>query len=286
MHPTIVAAGFVFIGVASYWAVEHVTAAPQSEQSAKEQTHRQMLQEIAALRTARAIALITQAPAPNAADLAKIRASYEAVIAHFPAEAEPHVVFGEYLLSLGENEAAFHEWQSALQLDSKRDDILAAQADLLLQTGQIVTAADNLEKAVALAPTNAAYSFGLAHIYTLFRRDLVASRHATENELITRGTEYFRRAAELAPDNLAYAQAYAETFYTQPSPDWKLARTTWESLLARSPAESTDFIRGHLIRVNIRLGDKPEARKQLAALTNPAFADMRASLQRQIDRLR
>ena len=285
MHPTIVAAGLIFIGVAAYWADEPITAAPGEERPAEEKTHVQMLQEVAALRTARAVAILTQAPPPNATDLAKIRANYEAVIARFPSEAEPHVVFGETLVSLGENEAAFRQWQIALQLDSKRDDILAAEADLLLQTGQIVTAADNLEKAVALAPTNAAYSYSLAHVYTLFRRDLVASRHLTEDELITRGTEYFRRAAELAPENLAYAQAYAETFYTSPSPDWKLARATWETLLARSPAASSDFIRGHLIRVNIRLGNKPEARRHLAALTNPAFAALRASLQKQIDRL-
>ena len=246
-----------------------------------------MLQEVAALRTARAVAILTQATAPSATELAKIRTSYEAVIAHFPTEAEPHVAYGETLLALGENEAAFQQWQSALQLDPQRDDILAAEADLLLQTGQIVTAADTLERAVALAPTNAAYAFGLAHIYTLFRRDLIATRHLTENEILTRGTEYFRRAAELAPDNLCYAQAYAETFYTSPLPDWKLARSTWESLLARSPADSTnrDFIRGHLIRVNIRLGDKPEASKHVAALTNPAFATLKARLQKQIDRL-
>ncbi len=240
----------------------------------------QMNQEIATLRTALAVAQISGA---QQNEVAATRNLYDDLIARYPNESEPHVALGEYLLYLGQNEAAYKQWAIALQLDPKRPDIIAAQADLLLQTGQIVTAADALESAASLDPKNASYLYGLAHIYTLFRRDLMASRHLTENELITRGTEYFRQAAELEPQNLTYAKAYAEAFYTQPEPDWNLARAAWESLLARS--NEKDFIHTHLVRINIHLHDKAAAQSHLAALTDPAFATVKAKLQKQVDRL-
>ena len=243
----------------------------------------QMMQEATALRTAHLISQLHLVPAATPSQIASTRKIYEDLIRRFPAEAEPHVVYGEFLVSVEKNEEAFQHWENALKLDSKRHDVLAAEAELLSRTGQIVAAADALEKAVALAPANAEYAFALAHIYTLFRRDLMASRNQTEDEILLRGTACFQRAAELAPENLAYAQAYAETFYTQSKPDWKLALAAWESLLERSPQK--DFIRSHLVRVNIRLNDKLAANRYLQELNNPDFASMRASLQRKIDQL-
>ena len=176
----------------------------------------EMLQAVTALQAARVLGQLNPVPATSAEAQSRMKA-YDELIRRFPNEAEPHVAFGEYLTDLGANEKAFVQWTSALKIDPERHDVLAAQADLLLQTGQIVAAADALEKAVRLAPTNADYFFSLAHIYTMFRRDLIASRLSTEDALIARGTDYFRQAAELAPDNLRYAQAYAEAFYTEPN---------------------------------------------------------------------
>ena len=245
--------------------------------------HQQMEQEVAALRAAQLISRIARPIPLTVEESAEVQGRYEDLLRRFPNEAEPHVALGEFHLSLGKREAAFAEWKLALTLDPARHDVLAAQADLLLQTGQIVAAADALEMAAKLAPRKAEYPFGLAHVYTLFRRDLLVSRHATEDELITRGTEYFRQAAELAPQNPAYMQAYAEAFYTQPHPDWKLARAAWESLLPRVAGK--DFIHSHLVRINIRLHDKAAASEHLAALTDPAFSMLKARLQKQIDKL-
>jgi tetratricopeptide (TPR) repeat protein len=241
----------------------------------------EMEQKVAQLRTTQALALLS--PPLKAEEIAARRKLYEDVITSHPKDAEPRVAYGEFLLFLERKEEAFQQWDSALVLDPQRHDILAAQSDLLLQTGQIVAAADAMEKAVALEPKNAFYHYTLAHIYTMFRRDLMAPRRLTENELITRGTEYFRQAALLAPENLSYAQGYAEAFYTQPDPDWTLARTAWESLLEKSPQKS--FIRSHLVRVNIRLRDKAAAAAHLAALDDPAFAQVKERLQKQVDRL-
>lgn len=240
-----------------------------------------MARVAAQLRVTQALASLR--PPLTQTELSAKKRIYEDFIASYPTDAEPHVVFGEFLLSIQQNEEAFQQWALALTLDPNRHDVLAAQADILLQTGQIVLAADTLEKAVVLSPDNAYYQYGLAHIYTLFRNDLSASRRLTVDELITRGTEYFRRAAELAPDNLGYAKAYAEAFYTQPKPDWTLARAAWESLLSRSTEKN--LILSHLVRVNIRLCDKKAANLHLSALTDPAFASLREKLQKQIDRL-
>jgi tetratricopeptide (TPR) repeat protein len=242
-----------------------------------------LLQEVAALRTARALAELQPSSPASEADLAARRRVYEDLIARYPREAEPHIAYGEYLAALPRNEEAFQQWAAALLLDPKRHDVLSAQADILLQTGQIVAAADAWERAAALAPENADYPYGLAHLYTLFRRDLMASRGLDENALITRGTAYFRQATTLAPENLRYAQAYAEAFYTQPNPDWTLARAAWENLLVRSPEK--DFIHSHLARVSLRLGDKTAARAHLDAIHDPAFASLREKLQKQLDRL-
>ncbi|MEO7932850.1 MAG: hypothetical protein ABIT76_06810 [Chthoniobacterales bacterium] len=260
----------------------HSTETPAPTPGQTADPRQQMNQEIATLRTALSLMQLSRAKQTDE-QIATTRKLYDDLIEHFPNEPEPHAAFGEYLLLIGRNEEAFQQWSIGLQLDPQRADILAAQSDLLLQTGQIVAAADAMEKAAQLEPKNASHLYGLAHIYTLFRRDLMASRHLSEDEMITRGTEYFRQAAELAPENLIYAKAYAETFYTQPRPDWKLARTAWESLLARSSEK--DFIHTQLVRINLQLRDKAAANAHLAALTDPAFASVKAKLQRQVDQL-
>ena len=262
------------IGLAGY-ALSDTLRPPTAQET--------MQGEVTSLRLVVQMAAASRTTPFTEAELTHLRKLHTDLIARHPTEAEPLVVYAEFLQQIESGGEAFATWQKALALEPSRHDVLAAQADLLLGSGQIVAAADTFEKAIQLAPKNAAYPYGLAHIYTLFRRDLIASRKLTEDEIFARGVEYFRQAAELEPNNLAYARAYAESFYTQPTPDWTLARTAWEALLAREPGSSN--IRSHLIRVNIRLRDKTAALTHLEALTDPAFEALRGKLKKQIDAL-
>lgn len=269
----------IFTVAALMESVLSETPKPPAIQENKEK----MQGEITSLRLASQLAAAGRTEPFTKVELANLRRLHTDLIARYPKEAEPLAVYGEFLLAIDSGEEAFSTWQKALSLDPARHDILAAQADLLLGTGQIVSAADTFEKAAALAPQKAAYPFALAHIYTLFRRDLIASRKLSEDEIFSRGVAYFKLAADLEPTNTSYARAYAESFYTQPKPDWTLARTAWEGLLAQDP--ESNFIRSHLIRVNIRLKDKNAALGHLELLADPAFETMRTKLQKQIDAL-
>ncbi len=78
------------------------------------------------------------------------------------------------------------------------------------------------------------------------------------------------------------AQAYAETFYLLPKPDWLAALAAWKSVLALS-GTNTDFANGHLARVSLRLRRPDDADAFLAQIHDPSFASLKTKLHQQAD---
>ena len=88
--------------------------------------------------------------------------------------------------------------------------------------------------------------------------------------------EQFSEAARLEPLSIEYARAYAETFYILGKPDWQAALRAWQHVHDISPKK--DFALFNLARVQMKLGNKVEARACLAQIQDPEFSHSKARL--------
>lgn len=219
----------------------------------------------------------------SAAGVERVRRIYADLITKYPQNADPRAAFGDFLSSLGRYDEARQQWREALKIDPDRADIYAADSSIALRTGDTVEATRLMERAVEKEPKDASYHFGLAHLYFLFRHDLVPTRKTTEMAMFASALHHFQKAAELAPDNADYARTYAETFYSVPGADWHAALAAWQKVLPLTNEPS--FVHAQMARVSLRLKDKSAARHHLAQVTDPRFATLKKTLQRQLDAL-
>ena len=106
-----------------------------------------------------------------------------------------------------------------------------------LQLGRPREAYTRFQQAVDAQPDVAAYHSDLANVLYLFRHELVSPPIPAlpdEQAALAQALDHFRRAAELVPEDVRLAQAYAETFDVFAQPDWPQALAAWEAVRALS----------------------------------------------------
>ena len=224
-------------------------------------------------------------PAEAAARDERLSALYRELAGKYPDRAAVQKACGE------------HAWQHERALEAvpflRRAEALdpadADTADLLasadLQLGRTKEAVAQWQRAVSAAPAESRYHFALANALFLFRHELLDPATLPDEEAVfAKALEEFRLASALAPRSLSYAQAYAETFYAVPHPDWEQARSAWKTVLALSGAD-TDFPNSHLARVSLRMKRPEDAEAYLALIHRPDFAGLKANLHAQAAKL-
>lgn len=241
----------------------------------------------AELDAARAMqAALLLAPAGDAAEgrarAAKLAAVYRQLAAKYPASSPLQLAVGDGVAELESPEAGTPYWERAASLDPKNPEAADALGAAFLRGNRVREASAQYRRATELRPDVAGYHASLANVLFLFRHELVAPPALPDEQaVLCLALAHFRRAAELSPGNLTAAKAYAETFYAFPKPDWLGALDAWQRVLALS-GENRDFAHGHLARISVRLGRKTEAENYLAAIHDPAYDRLKASLARQL----
>ncbi len=230
------------------------------------------------------------APAKDAEDEAarhrRLQEIYHALARKYSAEAAVQKVAADYFTRDGDLAAALPSWEKAAELDPHDGDTADRLGGLYLRLSRLREAYRQFQRAVATQPTVSSYHSDLANILYLFRRDLVSPADPDlpdDQAALLQALAHFRRAAELAPDDLRLAQAYAETYYVFAKPDWTQALAAWETVRTLS-GEKTDFPDSHLARISLRLGRPDAATGYLARIHDPMFDGLKANLLRQADR--
>src|SRR5262249_29131438 len=150
-----------------------------------------------------------------------------------------------------------------------------------LRMGRVPEAAEEFRLAVRFESDNPEYHLDLGNVEFLFRRDLTAAWKIDSGELLQRSLFQFREASRLAPTNLEYAQAYAETFYGMPSPDWKEAQAAWQHFLELSTNRNRNFAYLQLARVSLKQHKKAEALSFLDKISDPRFSSVKERVREQ-----
>ncbi len=148
----------------------------------------------------------------------------------------------------------------------------AISAACYLELGHAKKATEYFERAAKLDPKNALYQYYAGNTAFLFRHEMTNSTD-DERAVILRSVIHFQMATQIEPFNIDYALAFAQAFYSLLPPDWNAALQAWIHYLQIT--DQKDFAYSNLARVNLKLGNKEEARENLAKIGDEKFAAMK-----------
>ena len=203
----------------------------------------------------------------------------------YPDAAPVQKAAGDNAFQLVSPEAAVPYWQRAQFLDPNGAEVAESLGSAYLRSGKVREASEEYQRAVDARPDFSAYHTDLANVLYLFRQQLISPPVLPDEQAVLHlALEHFRRAAELSPNDLTLATAYAETFYIFSKPDWAQALVAWQKVLALS-ADHKDLPNSHLARISLRLQRKADAKAYLAAIQDPAFNVLKNRMLQQAERI-
>jgi tetratricopeptide (TPR) repeat protein len=210
------------------------------------------------------------------ARLDEIRKKYQDLLQRYPNFARGHLAYGTFLNDINEEEAAGGEFKKAVELDPKNPGAWNNLANYYGEYSPITNAFADYAKAIELDPTEPVYYHNLALMVYLYRKDAMSFYGLDEQQVFDKALALYQKAIQFDPDNLPLATDYAECYYGIRPLRTNDALAAWTNALrvAHNEAER-EGIYIHLARVKIAAGLFDEARAQLAAVTNPIYADLR-----------
>ncbi len=178
-------------------------------------------------------------------------------------------------------EAAVEHWQTAQRLEPKNGEAANSLGGAYLRIGRVREAGEQFLLAVCSEGDNPDYHFDLGNVEFVLRGDLTAAWKIDSAELLQRALFQFREASRLAPTDLEYARAYAETFYGMPNPDWEQAQIAWQHYLELSTNRNFAYLQ--LARVSLKRHKKAEALSFLDKISDSSYSELKEKLRKQAE---
>ncbi len=233
------------------------------------------------LRAAKLVeaALLVQKAGPE--DLRKMEQIYSGLAAKYPGNVEVLNAHAEFLWSADKQTKAVAVWLAAEKVDPRNAVILDHLGSSFLEAGEAKRAAVYFGRAVKSPGATAANHYNYANAAFLFRHELLDATHPDAESMLREAQVHFAEASRLQPLDPEYARGYAETFYHLAQPDWTVALGAWQRFYEVSPKK--DFALLNLARVQIKLGQKEQARESLEKIQSPDFEKLKKKLGERID---
>ncbi len=215
--------------------------------------------------------------------LSEVVRDYEALLKKDPQFVPAYVSYGLFLNSTGHAQRSYAVFKRAEKIEPDLAVIKNQLGNHHAEEGEYKEALEYYQGAAALEPKEPLYQYQLGTLLYEYREFFVDAKILTRDDLLTRSTEAFAKAAEFAPDNIAYAYRHAESFYDLPNPDWNAALATWKKIEQRAKAGvELQTIQLHQANILVQLGRADEARKLLDGITE---APLQANKQKLVEQL-
>lgn len=209
--------------------------------------------------------------------------SYHNYLSDNPGDAEAHILYGKLLRRMNQPNEAFTHFLQADELDPKVAVVKQQIGNYLAEAGEGEAALLYYLQAVELDPDVAIYQYGLGELLYNFGKDYIEKELYTRDAIDREILKAFRKAAQLAPENLDFQMRLGEAYYDQASPDWKAALLHWNKVRDASQLGiRTEIIDLHRARVMAELGRYEEAKLLAETVDNPA---LRKSRQQVLDEI-
>ncbi len=212
-------------------------------------------------------------------ELQSVINSYDVLIQKNPEFAAGHAAYGQLLGQVGMNREAVGILLKANQLDGEIPLVKNEIGRLLAEDGKPGEALPWITAAIKLEPNEPVYHYHLGKLLTEARDDLIATGNFTRAKLDESMLEAFQRAAELAPDKMAFAYRAAEAYYDLETPRWDDALKAWSALEEKAkPGLEQQTIRLHAANVLGKLGRRDHARALLITVTEAPLQKQKQTL--------
>jgi tetratricopeptide (TPR) repeat protein len=226
-------------------------------------------------------------PNVTAKERLRVEQMYYQLVRDNPQSVPAQNALAAFLWENGSAEAGIEHWRTAQRLDPENGEAANSLGGVYLRMGQAREAAEQFLLAVRSDNNNPDYHFNLGNVEFVLRHDLTAAWKIDSAELLQRALFQFREASRLAPMDLEYARAYAETFYGMPNPDWKEAQVAWQHYLELSTDRNRNFAYLQLARVSVRQRKKAQALSFLDKISDFSrpYSEVKEKLRKQAEAL-
>jgi len=222
-------------------------------------------------------------PNVTAKERLRVEQIYYQLVRDHPQSVPAQNALAAFLWKNGEAEAAVEHWRIAQGIEPANAETANSLGVAYLGLGRVPDAAEQFRLAIHSEAANSLYHFNLANVEFVLRRDLTAAWKIDSAELLQRALFEFREASRLAPMNLEYARAYAETFYGMPNPAWEDAQIAWQHYLELSTDRNFAYLQ--LARVSLKRHKKAEALSFLDKISDPSYSEVKEKLRKQAEAL-
>jgi len=214
-----------------------------------------------------------------------VEKSYREFLERHPKHVQGRLAFGSFLNDLGREEEAAAQYLLARDLDPKNPAPWNNLANFYGHNSPVTNAFLCYEKAIELDPREPVYFQNFATTVYLFRRDATNHYRISEQQVFDKAMGLYRSALALATNDFKLATDLAQTYYGIEPPRVRDALQAWNDAM-KLAADDTERegVRLHLARWHRTAGDKDSARRELALITNAAFATMKGNILRSLDR--
>lgn len=204
-------------------------------------------------------------------DINGVEAKFQAFLGDNPAHVRGMTAYGNFLEDIGKQDEACVWWSKAVTISAKNPNLLNNLANYYGHNGEASRAIKLYEEAIRLNPNEAVYHFNLGNMYYLFRKEATQVHGWDLDQVFRESLSQFRMARDLEPNNFEYATAYAETFYgvnfLQQRIAWDEALKAWQYCLGmKLDAGQKDYVKVHLVRLNLYTGNPLEAAKSASEI--------------------
>ena len=222
-------------------------------------------------------------PNVTAKERLRVEQIYYQLVRNNPQSVPAQNALAAFLWKNGKAEAAVEHWRTVQRLEPENAEAASSLGGAYLRIGRVREAAEQFLLAVRSESNNPDYHLDLGNVEFMFRSDLTAAWKIDSAELLQRALFQFREASRLAPTDLEYARAYAETFYGMPKPDWKEAQVAWQHYLELSTNRNFAYL--HLARISLKRHNKAEALSFLDKISDSSYFQIKEKLRKQAEAL-
>jgi tetratricopeptide (TPR) repeat protein len=201
-------------------------------------------------------------------DIQTLIFDYDNFLRTFPTYVPGYVTYGLLFGKIGMRRESAAILLKANEFNPDIPIVKNQLGNYLAEEGEPVEASNYFLAAIRLAPEEPLYHYQLGTLLAEARDDFLKSGQWTRAQLDRTMQEAFKRAAELAPKNFAFAYRYAQSFYDLAEPKWDEALKVWGDLEDQvSPGLEKETLRLHAVNILIKQKKFDHARLLLATVT-------------------
>jgi tetratricopeptide (TPR) repeat protein len=211
------------------------------------------------------------------------RKAYKDFIQNHPDYAPARVAYASFLHDMGDEDGEFEQLLKARELDPKIPSVWNNLANYYGEFSPVTNAFKCYEKAIELDPKEPLYYDNFGTTVYLFRKDAREYYHITEQQVFDKALALYRTATKLDPTNFVRAGDLAMSYYGIKPWRFDEALAAWTNALSLAHDDiEREGVYVHFARIQVQAERFDDARKNLDAITNSMYAEMKRRVARSL----